>query len=49
MKKKKPIAEITYTQRGIDHTWWWFGRLVVSDSCNPKDYSLSVSSVPDIL
>ena len=29
--------------------WWWFSRQVVSDSCDPMDYSLPGSSVRGIL
>ena len=29
--------------------WWWLSRSVVSDSCDPMDYSLPVSSVHGIL
>ena len=28
--------------------WWWFSHQVVSDSCDPMDYSLPGSSVPGI-
>ena len=29
--------------------WWWFSRKVVSNSCDPMDYSLPGSSVHGIL
>ena len=48
-----PLVDIWFTQTKVglpvSFAWWWFSHEVVSDSCDPMDYSPPGSSVHGIL